>query len=193
MEKREVKPFIDTGIKDTIYKLSFITGYSVKSIAEDLCNQAFRSGLGRELAPYFKRGLQIDGSVFQGNKKAAKFESSSINIERISMKLSAGAYEYAYNLSYAMGCSVAKVVAYAVEKSMNDYAFLDRYIKQFLSKKIDKERKAMMLKIVRTVNKDYAEEELSIASLLLYIADEYRRFDEGVDGVLKDVVVEGKR
>ncbi|QCR33109.1 hypothetical protein [Lysinibacillus sp. SGAir0095] len=189
MEKREVKPFIDIDVKDTIYKLSFVTGYSVKSICEDLCNQSFRCGLGRELSPYFKRGIQIDGAVFQGNKKAEKFESSSQNIERISMKVNGKLYDYAYHLSFAMESSVAKVVAYGVEKSMKDYAFLDRYIKQFLSKKIDKERKDMILKIVRTINKDYTvDEEYGIVSLLLYIADEYKRLDEGVDGVLQDVV-----
>lgn len=193
MGKREVKPFIDIDVKDTVYKLSFVTGYSVMSICEDLCNHSFRKGIGHELSPYFKRGLSIDGAVFQGNKKAQKFESKSTNIERVSMKINNNAYEYAYNLSYAVGCSVAKIVAYAIEKSMNDFAFLERYIKQFLSKKIDKERKDIMLKVVKAVNKDYVgDEELSIAALLLYIADEYKRLSDGVEGVLKDVVVWGK-
>lgn len=193
MEKREVKPFIDIDVKDTIYKLSFVTGYSVMSICEDLCNHAFRRGLGHELSPYFKRGIQIDGAIYQGNKKAKKFETSSPKIERISMKISNNAYEYAYNLSYAMGCSVAKIVAYAVEKSMNDFAFLDRYIIQFLSKRIDKERKDMMLKIVKAVNRNFVvDEEYSIVALLLYIADEYKRLSDGVEGVLKDVVVGGR-
>ncbi|MFP7199666.1 hypothetical protein SFC08_01715 [Lysinibacillus halotolerans] len=193
MEKREVKPFIDIDVKDTIYKLSFVTGYSVMSICEDMCNQAFKKGLGHELSPFFKRGIQVDGAVYQGNKKAIKFETSSSKIERISMKVNNNAYEYAYNLSYAIGCSVAKIVAYAVEKSMNDFSFLDRYIRQFLSKQIDKERKDIMLKIVKTVNKYYAiDEEYSIAALLLYIADEYKRLSDGVEGVLKDVVVGGR-
>lgn len=191
MEKREVKPFIDTGIKDTIYKLSFVTGYSVKSICEDLCNHSVKKGLGQELSPYFKRGIQIDGAIYKGNKKSEKFEVVSQNIERVSMKVNNTVFEYVYNLSYAMGCSVAKVVAYAVEKAMNDFVFLDRYIKQFLSKKVEKERKDMMLKIVKTVNKDHSEENLTIASLLLYIADEYKRFGEGVDGVLEDAVGSG--
>lgn len=188
MEKREVKPFVDTGVKDTIYKLSFITGYSVKSICEDLCNHSFTLGIGNELSKYFKRGLNIDGTVFQGNRNAIKFQPTSTNIERISMTLSNSAYEYAYHLSYAMGCSVAKIVAYAVEKSMKDFDFLNRYIEQFLSKHVDKERKDMLLKIVKIVNRGNTEEEYSIASLLLYVADEYKRFDEGVEGVLKDAV-----
>jgi|GEM_PF-4066941 len=187
MEKKEVKPFIDTGVKDTIYKISFVTGYSVKSICEDLCNNAFKSRLGNELSPYFKRELIIDGMSFQANKKAEKFESASKEIERISMTLNKNLYEYAYQLAYAMGCSVAKIVAYGVERSMNDFNFLNRYINQFLSKNIDKERKDIMLKIVKTINNE-STEEYSIASLLLYIADEYRRFNEGVESVLKDAV-----
>lgn len=187
MEKKEVKPFIDTGVKDTIYKISFVTGYSVKSICEDLCNHAFKSRLGNELSPYFKRELTIDGMSFQANKKAEKFESTSKDIERISMTLNKNLYEYAYQLAYAMSCSVSKIVAYGVEKSMNDFNFLNSYINQFLSKNIDKERKDIMLKIVKTVNNE-STEEYSMASLLLYIADEYRRFNEGVEGVLKDAV-----
>lgn len=187
MEKREVKPFIDSGVKDTIYKISFVTGYSVKSICEDLCKHAFKSGLGCELSQYFKRGITIDGITFQLNKKAGKFEPVSKNIERISMTLNNNLYEYAYLLSYAMDCSVAKVVAYAVERSINDFNFLNRYINQFISKNVSKEHKDLILKIVKTVNKE-SSEEYNIASLLLYIADEYRRFSEGLEGVLKDTV-----
>lgn len=193
MGKKEVKPFIDIDVKDTIYKLCFISGYSVNGMCEDFCNNAFRKGLAQELSPYFKWGLQIDGAVFKGDKKAKRFVSSSDNLERISLKIDGKIHSYAYNLAYAMETSVAKIIAYGIEKSMNDYDFLDRYIKQFLRNKIDKERKDMILKLVRTINKDYTvDEELGMISLLLYIADEYKRLDEGIDGVLKDSFVEVK-
>lgn len=190
MKKHEVKPFINTVIKDNIYRISDVTGYSVISICEDLCTHAIKSDLAKELSSYFKRSFVIDGMTFNANGSIKKFEPLSTDNERITMTLNREVYDYFYDLSYAIGCSVAKVVAYAVEKSMNDFDFLNRYIEQFLNKKVSKEVKGELLKIVKTVNKGNVDEEYNLVSLLLYIADEYRRFDEGVKGVLKDAYLQ---
>lgn len=186
MEKQDIKPFIDTMIKDTIYKISFVTGYSVKSMCEDFCNHVFKSGLGNELSPYFKRDITIDGMEFKGNKKAVKFEPISENSERISMKINSDAYEYAYHLSYAVGCSVAKIVGYAVEKCMRDFDYLSKYIDQFLCKSLNEEGKNSMKDIVDIVNEDF-QEGYGAISLVMYIGDKYRRFNEGAERIIKDV------
>lgn len=183
MEKLDVKPFIDIAVKDTIYKISHVTGYSVKGICEDFCNYVFENGLGVELSPYFKRDLTIDGLEFKGNKKADKFDPISENSERISMMITDNAYEYAYNLSYAIGCSVAKIVGYAVEKCMNDFDFLNSYISQYLSKSLGKEQERLMSRVIEVTDEEYGD-----ILLILYIADEYRRFSVGVEGVFKDAV-----
>ena len=186
MKKREVKPFVDTVIKDTINKISFVTGCSIKSICEDFCSHAFESGLGYELSAYFKRNLDIDGEHFEGNNMGFKFDPFTKDIERISMTLNNTNYDYAYRLAYAMECSVAKVVAYALGKSISDFDFLNSYIERILRKNVDEKRRSLLLDVVRDVNNTNYEEEYSIASLVLYIADEYRRFDDGIDSVLKD-------
>lgn len=190
MNKRDVRPFVDSVTRDTLYKLSFVSGVSVKKLCEDMCNNAIKNGLSVELSPYFRREIQIDGAIYKGNRDADSFEYQSRNIERISFKLTPSAFDYVYELSKAMECSIAKVVGYAVEKSMSDYKFLDRYIKQFLSKKVDDDRMNILLGIVKTVNDGSVKEDYNVASLLLYIADEYRRLDIGLEGVIEDSVRE---
>ena len=189
MKKREVKPFVGSEVKDTILKISFITGCSIKGICEDLCSHAFKTGLGVELSPYFKRDLYIDGKSFNGNESGSKFNIYTKDAERISTTLNETDYEYAYNLAYAMECSVAKVVAYALEKSMKDFDFLNNYMEQILSKCVTKDRKDILLDVVKKVNDANFEEEYTIVSLLLYIADEYRGLSDGIEGVLKDAYV----
>lgn len=187
MKKREVKPFIDVEKKDTIYKLSFVTGISVMSICEDLCNHAFKKGIGNELSRYFIRDIQIDGHLFKGKEHAPKFEPKSKRLERVSMSLDKDSHSYAYDISCAMGCSVARVVAYSIEKSMNDFEYMDHYVEQFLVNKLDEERSSHILTVMKDLNQWNLEEEYSLTSLLFHIADNYRRFEDGIDGVLKDV------
>lgn len=189
MKKRGVKPFIETEIKDTIHKVSFVTGCSIKSICEDLCSHAFKSGLGSELSTYFKRDLYVDGKSYKGNENGSKFNVYTKDVERISMTINDTDYEYAYNLAYAMECSVAKIVAYALCKSMQDFEFLNTYIEQILSKSVSEERKDVLLDVVKNVNSANFEEEYSITSLLLYIADEYRRLSDGIEAVLEDAYI----
>ena len=189
MENRDVKPFVDVKTKDFIYKLSFITGMSVKQICRDLYYRGIEDGLGMELSPCFKRDLHIDGYSFKGDRYAKKFEPYSSNIERIAMKINDKSYEYAYNLAFATGSSISKVVSYAIEKSMKDFEFLDQYIKQFLIENVDTDKRNILLEIVNVINKDYVEEDLTIASLLMHLTDEHRRLEDGITSVLNEVVI----
>ena len=191
MGKHDVKPFIEVEMKDLIYKLSFITGYSVNSICEDLCTHAIKMGVGKELSVHFRREIKLDGVVFPSLKNPKKFERNTNNIERISLKLSSFIYEYANSLSFAIGSSISKVVAYFLERSMMDYDFLDHYTTNFLSEKMDDNRKDIMKKIISDVNKDYLPEdpkEHSITSLLIYIIDEYKQPSQSVEESLKNFI-----
>lgn len=180
MEKRDVKPFVDTVLKDIITNISFLTGHSVKKIGEDLCKHAMEKNVGKDLAKHFKRGLIISGVRYEGLKAPIKFERKPGEVERLSLSVDNQIYEYAYNLSYAIGCSVAKVFAYFIESSMNDISFLDSYIINVLSKNIPQSRKELLRKIVSDINKNYSSENNNVSSLLLYIVDQYKQPGEKV-------------
>lgn len=188
MKKREVKPFLDVETKDNIYKLSFVIRKSVKGICEDFCKYAFKNGLGSELCKYFHRNVALDGTLFKGDPSNEKFEPLSDKIGRVSMTLDEDIHEYAYQLSYAMGCSVAKVVSYAIEKSMNDYDFLNWYAKEYLIKLLDTDKCNLIFMAVERYNEE-KQEEYNLISLLLYITDEYKRLENGLESSIKELLL----
>lgn len=188
MEKRDVKPFVNTAIKDIITKISFLTGHSVKKIGEDLCKHAVDKNVGKELKNHFKRSIEINGVNFEGLKGPEKFERKPGEIERLSLTVDNEIYEYAYKLSYAIGCSVAKVFAYFIESSMDDIAFLDSYIINVLSKNIAPGRKELLRKIIKDINENHSTKANTVSALLLYIVDHYKQPGEKLDNTLESFV-----
>lgn len=188
MQKRDIQPFISVTSKNIIYKLSFITGYSVKKICGELCTHSLRSKhLGEELQPYFKREIKIRDVVYQPSEKPLKQYRPSEDLERVTVKIGVPAYELVYSLAHALGWSVAKVVAYCIERSMNDFDFLDFYITKILSSKMDEKRKEMFLSMVGEANQQ-SDEDLTIASLLIGIVDEMKQAEESVTDAVSRVV-----
>jgi len=187
MKKKDVKPFIESRTKETIYKISFITGYSVKSICEDFCIRVLRrkEATAKELSPYFKRSINVSGVDYDGGNKKL-FGRNTRTTERVSIQLNQEIHEYAYTLSYAVGCSVAKIISYCIEKCMNDYEFLEKYVTGYLIKKMDEERKNLMLGMLGKAN-DELDEEHNITALLLAVLDDYKEADESFENALVSV------
>lgn len=181
MKKREVKPFVDVKKKEIIAKLSFLTGLSIKSISEDLCNHAIDSDFAIHLAPHFKRSIKIKNLQFPAQKNPVPLiKTQTEEIERMSLMLSEPIYEYAHSLSYATGLSVPKVVASMIEFSMNDGTYFNKYVTEYLSRKIDPERKQMLKSILNDINGNF-EENYTIAALLFHIADELKEIDKSLE------------
>lgn len=188
MQKRDIQPFISTSTKNIINKLSFITGYSVKQIGEDLCTRALRNkDLGNDLSSYFKREMKINNTVYQPIEKPLKEYPVTGDLERVSVKISLQAYEFVYSLAHALGWSAAKVVAYCIERTMKDFDFLNFYITKFLNNKIDDNRRELLLLVMKDINKEL-DEEHSIASLLLGIVDEIKEADQNVTEAVSQIV-----
>lgn len=187
MKKREVKPYINVITKKTIYKLSCATGYSIKKITRLACQNAIKNNISYELSPYFKRNIKLNGTVFKGNIDALEFNPISKQSERISMAINLNDYDYLYNLAYAMETTVSKVITYTVEKSMSDFNFLNKLIAKFFTEKLNEEKTKLLLEIIKEANhrNDY---DFSLASLLLYIIDEYDDFKTGVDQLIIEAV-----
>lgn len=190
MKKHDIRPFIDATIKDLIYKFSHTTGISILRICEDFCIHSLDNDIGNELSHYFKRDITINGVSYKGDRNAMKFEYQSNDIERITLQLDDKYYDFAHDLAYAMRTSLSKVVGYAIERSINDYEFLNQYVSEFLMENVSERKRDKLLQVVGKVNDENKEVEYNLASLVMYIADEYRRFGEGLDGVLNDCVRE---
>jgi len=189
MQKKDVQPFISVSTKDVIYKLSFITGHSVKQICQDLCVHTLRNKkkLGEELSPFLKREIKIGDALYAASKNPLKHYPITENVERVTVKISINSYEFAYSLAHALRWSVAKVVAYCIERSMKDFDYLNFYITKYLDSKMDENRKKMIELVMRDINKE-TEEEHSVASLLLGIVDELKEVDQNVTDAVSQVV-----
>lgn len=98
-----------------------------------------------------------------------KFPSKT---ERITLRLTRNVYEIVYYLSYALDCSVSRVVSLLLERGMHDVRFVNQYINRYLSS-IDDSRKKELQKVLDYINGEL-EEEITLASLLSYIAAEFK-------------------
>lgn len=188
MSKRDVKPFVDVAIKDIITKISFLTGHSVKKIGEDLCKHAMDKNVGKELQPYFKRSVELNGEFYEGLKQPEKFERKPGEIDRLSLAVDSEIYEYAYSISYAIGCSVAKVFAYFIESSMNDIAFIDSYIINVLSKNIAPSRKELLRNITKEMNDNYSTKRITVSAILFHLVERYKQPGEKLDNTVERFV-----
>lgn len=182
MKKKDVQPFISSTTKEVIYKLSFISGSSVKKICDDLCSRALRrKELINGLQPYFKREIIIGGVLYQPNPTPLDQYRPDEKLERITVKVSAQAYEFAYNLAHALNWSLAKVISFCIEHSMSDYDFLEFYTTNILNNKMDDKRKEALLTMMNDSNRDNdLKVELSVASILLAIIDDFKWADESL-------------
>lgn len=175
-KKRDVKPFISLELKDSIYRLSYITNTPVKDVCEGLCINALENKyIIEELSNYFHRKIRINNTVYFGSVENPRINSKKIaaKTERVSLRLNNELYEFVYSLSYALDCSVSRVVSLLLDRGMHDINFINKYVNKYLTD-IDDNRKRELQKILDYINKGL-EEEVTIASLLSYIVDEFKQ------------------
>lgn len=188
MRKRDVKPFISIETKNIIDKIAFLTGLSIKRICMDLCMHAVTNYAEEELVPYFKREIILNGKVYAAINKPQKFERKSGEIERVTMTFDESTHEYLHTLAYAIGTSIAKVVAYCIERSMSDTSFKTDYVAQSLLSRMCQNRVQLLKEILADINHDHLEDKHSMASLLMYIVDEIKEANQNFDMTVENVV-----
>lgn len=186
VKKEEVKPFIDANKKLIIDKLSHLTGVSIKAIGEDLCKHAIDSDFAIKLAPHFKRSIKIKNLQFPALDNPIPIpKTHDKEMKRISLMLSKPIYEYAHSLSYAIDLKVPKVIARMIEFSMDDEIFFNKYVLEYLSKKMDPDRKQLLKSILNDIN-GILDRNYTIAALLFYIADERKEIDVSIEDSVED-------
>lgn len=193
-KKRDVKPFVTVELKDAIYRLSYITETPVKDVCEELCifslNQNY---IIEEFSQYFVRKIRIKNTIYFGDLDNPRIHTKKLGgrTERISLRLKPETYEFIYTLSYALNCSVSRVVAILLEKGMHDITFINDYINTHLSS-IDEKRKKELQKILDYINND-SDEEITIGSLLSYIVDEFKEPMKTTKEAVSDFIKHWKR
>lgn len=175
-KKRDIKPFISSKLKDSIYRLSYITNTPVKDVCEKVCKTAIKNKkVIEELSNYFHKNIRINSTFYMGNSGNPKIHNKKVTVksERISVRLNKELYEFLHSLSYALDCSVAEVASILLEHGMNDITFISSYVNEHLHDINDKDKEELQ-KILDYINQGL-EEEIGLASLLSYIVDEFKQ------------------
>lgn len=194
-KKRDVKPFINLELKDAIYRLSYITKTPVKDVCEQLClNAVDNEVIINDISHYFRRKVYIDSTFYMGHIDNPRiyYKNQSIQTERISLRITNDLYEFIHSLSYALDCSLARATAILLEKGMQDIAFINRYINTYLTKTMDERSKKELQKILDYINGE-TEEGYSIASLLSYIVDEFKKPMQTTKEAINEFVIHWRK
>ncbi len=192
-KKRDIKPTISRELKDTIYRLSYITDTPVKDVAEAVCI----NGIGRKMvisymSQNFRRGVRIDNTIYRGDmsRVPVKKRTAPGQSERISIRFRPQTYEAIYALSYALDCTVSRACALLLDASVRDSDFINEFVREYLEANIDENRMKDLRRVLRYINKDNPyTEEYSWASLLSYMIDEVRTATGKVSDTVTDFIV----
>lgn len=192
-KKRDIKPTISRELKDTVYRLSFITNTPVKDVAESICV----NGIGRNIvveymAQNFRRDIRIDNTLYRGDmtRVPVKKRTAPGQSERISIRFTQQTYEAICALSYALDCTVSRACALLLDASVRDSDFINEFVRKYLEDNIDETRMKELRKVLRYINADNPyNEEYSWAALLSYMIDEVRSSADKVTDTVSDFIV----
>lgn len=176
-KKRDVKPTIDVNLKDAIYRLSFVTRTPVKEVCEELCLYSLNNRNIRDnISNYIRRDIRLDNTFFNGKRDRKEMPIiASGDSERISLRLTSEVHEMVNVLGYGLDCSVSKACALLLHQGMNDFEFVNEYVRKYLADSLDEHTLREVEKIVSYVEKENGESKDSWAAVLSAMIDEVKK------------------
>lgn len=171
-KKRDIKPTVAVQLKDSIYRLSFITTTAVKDVCEMLVVNAFENeAIIANVANYFQRDVRIGQTLFVGRLQNERIgRTIAGETDRISFRVKQNLYEKLYALSYALDCSVSRVASVLLYESMTDADFIEQYMARYVDS-LDQSRKKELQQLLRYIRKE-TNEHYGFAELLSLLVDE---------------------
>lgn len=170
-KKRDIKPTVDVHLKDSIYRLSFITTTAVKDVCELLVLNAFENeAIIKNTSNYFQRDVRIGNTLFIGSLKNEKIARTIVGkTERLSFRVKPDLYEKIYALSYALDCSVSRVASLLLYESITDADFIEKYINHYIES-LDNSRKKELQQLLRYIREE-TNEQYGFAEVLSLLVD----------------------
>ena len=172
-KKKEVKATISIGLKDAIYRLSYITNTPVKDVCEFLVMEAMLERTVLEnLSIYFIHPLKFEDTVFRGHLDNEPVDKR-IRGERtgkVTITFTSHTYEDIYRLSYALAVSPSRTVALLLEQAILNIDIVNEYIKQHLKKQLSDYELGELKQLLRHINRN-GSTHYSWASFLAHIQD----------------------
>lgn len=172
-KKRDVKPTISVQLKDSVYRLSFITKKPVKDVCEDLIHNSLfgNKEILQRLSRHFKRTIQLNNTIYRGDlENESVYDVTGAENERISFRVTNHVHEFLYNLSYVLDCSVSKVGGVLIYESITDGGFIESYLQGYLNS-LDQSRKQELKQLLKYMKSEIGD-SYSLADLLSYLVEE---------------------
>lgn len=172
-KKRDVKPTVPISLKDKIYRLAFITNSPVKNVCVDLVIYSLNSSEVRDnIAPYVRRDVRLGNSFLNGSAKRGELplNLNKEETERLSMRLPQTVHNSIAAVAYGLDCTISKATATLLHEAIDDFDFLNRYVKAYLENNLDDYHLRELEKIIEST-----DESESLTSVLGAIIDEIKR------------------
>lgn len=177
-KKIDCKPTINIGLKECVYRLSYITNTPVKDIAEKIVLTGLDSKRVTELfSNYFKRDYEMKNTFYIGkleNPSLQKREKREVT-ERITIRFKQEDMNLIKSLAYSLDVTPSRATSLLLENTILETNFINKFAKEHLKETLDEGRIRELKKVILYINQNNPyEEKISWASLLSYFYDELK-------------------
>ncbi|GLI84815.1 hypothetical protein ANABIO32_25320 [Rossellomorea marisflavi] len=181
-KKKDCKPSIPVHLKETIYRLSYITNTPVKDVGVELCKRGILSRKVMEhLIGHLKRSIRFKNSLLMGdldNPDHPFTVRGKEKKERITLKFEQGednTFENISTLAYGLAVTPSMATAILLEASMTEADLVNAFVEDYIGTQLNQGRVKELKKILHYINENnpYGE-EFSWAEFFDMIFDEIK-------------------
>lgn len=177
-KKREVQPTLPLDLKETIYRISYITNTPVKDVAESICLDGMKSRKVLDvLSGYFRRSVTVGSTMYIGDLSRPSLQRQRTEglHERISVRFQQADFEDITTLAYGLGVTPTRATALLLDTSIRNSDFVNSYFENYLRDQLDERRMNELKKVLQYLNENNPfDEEISWGMLLSYLASEIK-------------------
>lgn len=195
-KKRDVKPTISEHLRETVYRISYITSTPVKDVAETICNHGITSSkVMGNLSGNFRRTVRLRNTVYIGSLDMPSIQRMKPvgKTQRISIRFKREDFENIGTLAFALDVTPSRAAALLLDASIRDGDFINYYIRDYLKTQLNEQRMNELRKVLKYINKKNPyEEEVSWGLLLTYIVDEVKEAGVTISDTVSKFIKEWK-
>lgn len=153
-KKREVKPVLKMELKDSIYRLSYITYTPVKDVCARLCMYVIsdKQMIGH-YSQFFQREIRLENTLYFGhpsNKRITKRDPGETS--RVTVRFTQNEYDSIAILSYALDCTPSRTVAILLYAAMRNLKYVNRYVQEYLDGHLSENQMRELRGVLKYVN-----------------------------------------
>lgn len=195
-KKRKISPTIDIHLKESIYRLAYISDTPVKDIGEAICDCGLLSKQVIEhLSVNFKRPVRLMNTLYLGDLNRPSVQKRSTgSTDRITIRFPQHTYENLTALAYALDVTPSRACALLLDASIHTSDFLNGFFKDYLHIHLADKRMKELTKVMSFINENNPyEEEISWHLLLSNIYEEFMTGANTISEAIHDFLSHWKK